>query len=138
VRVELVVPIAALLFSHAPADNVVDYVCTTKATGETQNVKVDVELTVPTDAEVGVQMTIGWRGSYVQGAELIAPATGLDGEINLYAYAGISGFPGLTSATGVAPIATITPGEAIPLPTTTVEMTTTANRATTMTRAASQ
>ncbi|TMR25861.1 hypothetical protein [Nonomuraea zeae] len=133
-RVKLAVSAAVLFLSYAPAAHgaaadVVEYSCTTTATGETQTVKVNVELTVPTDAEVGVQMTIGWRGTYVTGSELRAPDTGLAGEIKLYAYAGISGFPGLTSATGVGALGPITPGEPIELPQTEVELKTTANGA---------
>ncbi|MGW0805754.1 hypothetical protein [Nonomuraea sp. NPDC002799] len=128
-RVRLMVLAASVLLlpqpAHAAAD-VVPYECTTAA-GETQNIKVTIELTVPTDAIVGVEMAIGWQGSYVTGSELKAPATGLDGEINLYAYAGISGYPGLTSATGVAPVGTITPGGPIPLPATPVQLKTKAN-----------
>ncbi|MEV1168218.1 hypothetical protein [Nonomuraea sp. NPDC049784] len=127
-RVLLLVPAATLLLSSAAAQaDVVEYKCAFQGTAETQNVKVNVELTVPTDAEVGEEMTIGWNGSYVDGFELRAPTTGLEGEINLYAYAGISDIDRLTSATGVAPIGTITPREPIPLPTTTVEMKTTPN-----------
>jgi hypothetical protein len=134
VRVELAVSAAVLILSYAPAAHgaaadLVEYVCTTKATGETQHVKVNVELTIPTDAEVGVEMTIGWRGTYVPGSELRAPDTGLAGEVKLYAYAGISGYPKLTSATGVAPLAEITAGEPIELPQTTVELKTTAKNA---------
>ncbi|GAA3552532.1 hypothetical protein GCM10022419_036100 [Nonomuraea rosea] len=133
-RVELAVSAAVLILSYAPAAHgaaadLVEYVCTTKATGETQDVKVNVELTVPTDAEVGVEMSIGWRGTYVPGSELRAPDTGLAGEIKLYAYAGISSYPKLTSATGVAPLTEITAGEPIELPQTIVELKTTAKDA---------
>ncbi|MFG1704810.1 hypothetical protein ACFLIM_16615 [Nonomuraea sp. M3C6] len=132
-RVELVVS-AVLVFSHAAAPaahevaSAVGYMCETKATGEKQTIQVDVELTVPTDAEVAVEMTIGWRGSYVEGEELLAPATGLDGDINLYAYAGISSIDQLTSATGVGQLGTITPGAPIPLPEETVNLKTTPRR----------
>ncbi|SDK21365.1 hypothetical protein [Nonomuraea jiangxiensis] len=132
-RVDMAIAAAALLFSHAAAPavhetaEVVAYTCKTIATGETQAVQVDIQLTVPTDAQVNVQMTIGWRGSYVEGRELMAPDTGLEGEVNLYAYVGISGFERLTSATGVGSVGTIVPGEPIPLPVTTVELKTTAS-----------
>jgi hypothetical protein len=125
VRVHLVVPFVALTFLSAPAASVVEYECTTTATGEKQQVKVDLELSVPSSAGVDENLTIGWRGSYVAGSELRAPSTGLEGSVNLYAYAGISGISGLTSATGVAPLTTITPGQPIPLPTTAVNLTTT-------------
>ncbi|MEO3873855.1 hypothetical protein ABGB18_34015 [Nonomuraea sp. B12E4] len=132
-RVELAISAAALLFSYAAAPaahakaETVAYSCKTVATGETQTVQLDIQLTIPTDAQVNREMSIGWKASYV-GSELMAPDTGLEGEINLYAYAGISGFQGLTSATGVAPLGTIVPGDSIPLPVTTVELKTTPNR----------
>ncbi|MFI6739826.1 hypothetical protein ACIBI9_43470 [Nonomuraea sp. NPDC050451] len=129
-RVLLLVPAATLLLSSASAGaDVVEYACKVSATGETQDVKVQVELTVPTDAQVGKEMAIGWHGSYVEGSELRAPATGLEDDLNLYAYAGISGIDKLTSATGVAAIGPIIPGAPIPLPATTVNMKTTANKA---------
>ncbi|SEG93254.1 hypothetical protein SAMN05444920_10875 [Nonomuraea solani] len=131
-RVQLVVSAAALILAsvvaipaHAAAAEVVAYECTTKATGEKQQVSLNVDLTVPAQAAVDVQMTIGWNGTYVTGSELVAPAAGMEGEINLYAYAGISKIENLTSATGVSPIGTIVPGEPIPLPQTSVELKTT-------------
>ncbi|MFI7129663.1 hypothetical protein ACIBQ1_28465 [Nonomuraea sp. NPDC050153] len=125
-RVLLLVPAVTLLLSSAAARaDVVEYECKVRATGETQDVKIEVELTVPTDAQVGVQLAIGWRGSYVEGSELRAPATGLEDDLNLYAYAGISGIEKLTSATGVAAIGPIIPGAPVPLPATAVDMKTT-------------
>ncbi|TMR99645.1 hypothetical protein [Nonomuraea basaltis] len=127
-RVQLVVPVAALLFSHvsaAQAADVVEYECTTTASNDRQNIKVDVELTVPAGVGVDENLTIGWKGSYSGGTELLAPTTGLEDGLNLYAYAGIRGIDKLTSATGVAQLGTITPGARIPLPTTTVNLTTT-------------
>ncbi|GAB2934687.1 hypothetical protein ACFMQL_06585 [Nonomuraea fastidiosa] len=107
--------------AHAAAP--IQYSC--KIGGTTQEVGIDVELTVPAQAEVNEELTIGWTGSYAGDSELIAPATGLEGDIKMYAYAGISGIPNFTSATGVAEIGTVIPGEAIPLPTTRVELKTT-------------
>ncbi|MBF8191554.1 hypothetical protein ITP53_38840 [Nonomuraea sp. K274] len=133
-RIKLITSAALILMyaaaspAHAAAD-VVNYECTITATDEKQTVGLDIELTVPTDAEVGVEMTIGWRGSYVAGAELHAPAAGVEGDLNIYAYAGISGYPGLTSATGVAPAGLILPGQPIALPETIVELKTTADAA---------
>ncbi|MGW6498150.1 hypothetical protein [Nonomuraea angiospora] len=122
-RVLLLVPAATLLLSSAAAQpDVVEYACKVRATGQTQDVKVEVELTVPTDARVGEEMAIGWRGSYVKDSELRAPTTGLEDDLNLYAYAGISGIDKLTSATGVAAIGPIIPGAPIPLPATTVNL----------------
>ncbi|MBE1586941.1 hypothetical protein ACFPOI_00795 [Nonomuraea angiospora] len=122
-RVLLLVPAATLLLSSAPAQpDVVEYACKVRATGQTQDVKVEVELTVPTDAQVGEEMAIGWQGSYVEGSELRAPTTGLGDDLNLYAYAGISGIDKLTSATGVAAIGPIIPGAPVPLPATTVNL----------------
>ncbi|MEV6033818.1 hypothetical protein AB0L65_21870 [Nonomuraea sp. NPDC052116] len=138
-RVLLLVPAATLLLSSAPARaDVVEYACKVRATGETQDVKVEVELTVPTDAQVGKEMAIGWHGTYVEGSELRAPATGLVDDLNLYAYAGISGIEKLKSATGVAAIGPIIPDAPVPLPATTVNMKTTPSNAGTGTvRAAS-
>ncbi|MGW4956609.1 hypothetical protein ACWEPL_05225 [Nonomuraea sp. NPDC004186] len=125
-RVLLLVPAATLLLSSAAARaDVVEYECKVRATGETQDVKVEVELTVPTDAQVGEQMAIGWHGTYVEGSELRAPATGLEDGLKLYAYAGISGIEKLTSATGVAELEPIIPGAPVRLPATTVDMKTT-------------
>ncbi|MEV4363415.1 hypothetical protein [Nonomuraea sp. NPDC049625] len=125
-RVLLLVPAATLLLSSAAARaDVVEYACKVRATGETQDVKVEVELTVPTDAQVGEQMAIGWHGTYVEGSELRAPATGLEDGLKLYAYAGISGIEKLTSATGVAAVGPIIPGAPVRLPATTVDMKTT-------------
>ncbi|MBB5773927.1 hypothetical protein [Nonomuraea jabiensis] len=125
-RVLLLVPAATLLLSSAAARaEVVEYACKVRATGQTQDVKVEVELTVPTDAQVGKEMAIGWHGTYVAGSELRAPATGLEDDLNLYAYAGISGIEKLTSATGVAAIGPIIPDAPVPLPATTVNLKTT-------------
>ncbi|MEO3794397.1 hypothetical protein ABGB14_29645 [Nonomuraea sp. B10E15] len=131
-RVRLAVPAVALALAYtalpsaAHADTVA-YTCETVATGMQQQISLDIELTVPTDATVGTQMTIGWRGSYVGSARLLAPTTATDGQLKMYAYAGISGIDRLTSATGVGQLGTVTPGQPITLPATTVEMKTTAN-----------
>ncbi|NUP01594.1 MAG: hypothetical protein HOW59_27090, partial [Nonomuraea sp.] len=130
-RLQLIVPLAVLLLSTGAArtaPEVVAYHCVTKGTDEQQDIKVSVELTIPADATAGVQLSIGWRGAYADGTELRAPATGSDA-LKLYAYAGISGFPGLTSATGVGELGTLTPGEPIPLPETTVPLKTTPRNA---------
>ncbi|AQZ69290.1 unnamed protein product [[Actinomadura] parvosata subsp. kistnae] len=114
----------ALTVLPASAAATVSYECTTKATGEKQEVGLDVELTVPAQATVGQQMTIGWSGVFVTGKELTAPATGMEGELNMYVYAGISGIDDLTSATGVAELGTVIPGEPVAIPST-ATMTTT-------------
>ncbi|MFC6082655.1 hypothetical protein [Sphaerisporangium aureirubrum] len=107
------------------ATNLVDYLCTSTAGVDTQLVTVSVELTMPTGAVTGQQLTIGWRGSYADGTTgLRAPAGGLSG-VNLYAYASISDLPQLTSATGVQAIGTVAAGAVIPLPATTVGLKTT-------------
>ncbi|SET23112.1 hypothetical protein [Nonomuraea wenchangensis] len=128
-RVALLVPLAALLLGSAPAaaaaPEVLDYTCTTTATGDKQNIKLSVELTVPPTGGVQQHLTIGWKGSYSGSAQLLAPATGLEAGLNLYAYAGISGITGLTSATGVAQLTGVTPGAPITFPATTVNLTTT-------------
>ncbi|MFI6294536.1 hypothetical protein ACIBEJ_23295 [Nonomuraea sp. NPDC050790] len=126
-RVHLLVPAAALLAvsSGVPmggADaGVMTYACETKATGQIQEIRVNVELTVPPTAKVGEQLTIGWLGSYAGGGELIAPSA----ELKLYAYAGISKIKSLTSATGVATLPSVTAGQPIVLPQTVVELKTT-------------
>jgi hypothetical protein len=111
------------------ATGIVEYECTT--TGETakQDIKVNVELTMPADARTGEQMTIGWRGTYADGTGLKAPAAGLAAGTKLYAYASISGLTALTSATGVGVLETAAPGQVIPLPTVMVELKTTARNA---------
>ncbi|MEV3979466.1 hypothetical protein [Nonomuraea sp. NPDC049758] len=126
-RLPLILPLAVLLFATPAPESgtVAAYTCKTTGTNETQVVKMDIKLTVPATASAGRQMTIGWRGSYVEGAELRAPATGLDGEVNLYAYAAVSGIDRLTSATGVGSPGLIVPGAVIPLPRDTVELRTT-------------
>ncbi|MDH2428983.1 hypothetical protein [Sphaerisporangium sp. TRM90804] len=90
---------------------------------------VDVELTIPTDAVTDQPMTIGWRGTYAQGAGLRAPAAGLPTGTKLYAYASISGLPALTSATGVGELLPVEAGEIIPLPLDSVPMRTTSRNA---------
>ncbi|MFC4008066.1 hypothetical protein ACFOY2_12600 [Nonomuraea purpurea] len=107
------------------ATDIVNYVCTTTASGDTQTVSVQVTLTMPTSATAGQQLTIGWRGVYAQSTSLMTPATGLPEGTKLYAYAGISDFSGLTSATGVGTIDATTPGEAIALPAAQVNLATT-------------
>ncbi|MFG1700482.1 hypothetical protein [Nonomuraea sp. NPDC049309] len=113
-----VLPVPA---AHAAAP--IQYSCTVG--GATQQVSIDVELTVPAQAEVNEELTIGWTGSYAGDSELVAPATGLEGDIKMYVSAGISGITGFTSATGVAEIGTVIPGEPIVLPSTRVELKTT-------------
>ncbi|MEV5892243.1 hypothetical protein [Nonomuraea fuscirosea] len=114
--------------SARAVQEVVEYECTTNATKEKQSVSIDVGLTVPAQATVNEQMTIGWTGAYAAGSQLLAPETGLEGEVNMYVYAGISGVDGLTSATGVAPLDTVVPGEPIVLPST-AQMRTTPGKA---------
>lgn len=95
---------------------VVEYECTTDdSTAEKQDVKIDIELTMPDDATAGQQMSIGWRGTYVTGSELRAPADGL-GTVKVYAYAAFTGIEHLTSATGVSEHVTVAAGQIIPLP----------------------
>ncbi|GAT71245.1 hypothetical protein PS9374_06936 [Planomonospora sphaerica] len=110
--------------------DVVEYRCGVTGVAETQDVKVKIELTMPADATAGEQMTIGWRGTYVSDATALrAPATGLAGGTKLYAYAAISGLAGLTSATGVGELASIGPGQIVPLPTAVVPLKTTSSKA---------
>nr|PZN46772.1 MAG: hypothetical protein DIU60_05720 [Actinomycetota bacterium] len=117
---------------HSPGGgtDVVEYECRPGAgvTGETQRIRVQVELTMPTGAWPGVELVIGWRGAYVDGSQLTAPQGELSG-LKLYAYAGISDVPGFTSATGVADLPEVSPGGPVPLPEGTVELRSTPNRA---------
>ncbi|MEU7890918.1 hypothetical protein AB0B54_35920 [Microbispora bryophytorum] len=108
------------------AAEIVEYECTTD--GDKQDVKVNVELTLPDNATAGQQMSIGWSGTYVTGSELRAPAAGLTGA-KLYAYAALTGIEDLTSATGVSEPLNVTAGQTIPLPETTVSMKTTSSNA---------
>ncbi len=112
--------------------NIVQYKC--ESAEDVEYISVQVEMTMPTNAQTGAQMTIGWRGTYVDGSQLAAPAGGLN-NAKLYAYASISGLTGLTSATGVGQLssANIPAGQPVPLPTGTVELKTTANNAGTAT-----
>ncbi|TQS29456.1 hypothetical protein [Microbispora sp. KK1-11] len=114
------------------AAEVVEYECTTDDVTETQDVKINVELTMPDNATAGQQMSIGWRGTYVTGSELRAPAAGLTA-VKLYAYAALTGIEDLTSATGVSEPLSITAGQTIPLPEAEVSMKTTSSRAGTAT-----
>ncbi|WP_157545680.1 hypothetical protein [Microtetraspora fusca] len=111
------------------ATDIVDYECTISGVAEKQEVKVKVELTMPTDATVDRQLSIGWHGTYADGSALKVPAAGLPGSTKLYAYAAISGLPQLSSATGVEQLATLSPGQIIQLPTTTVSLRTTPKNA---------
>jgi hypothetical protein len=109
------------------ATDVVDYTCVTTATNETQNIKVKVTLTMPASTAVDSELTIGWQGAYAEGTSLKTPVTGLEDNTKLYAYAGISDYPGLTSATGVGTLDATTPGETITLPAGQVSLLTTPN-----------
>ncbi|MGI5485448.1 hypothetical protein [Microtetraspora malaysiensis] len=113
--------------------DIVDYECATSGVAEKQEVKVKIELTMPTDATVDRQMSIGWHGTYADGSALKVPAAGLPSGTKLYAYAAISGLSQLSSATGVEELATLSSGQILPLPTTTVSLKTTAKNAGTAT-----
>ncbi|MFC5824402.1 hypothetical protein [Nonomuraea insulae] len=139
-RVQLAVLATAMILLGQPAQasahevrraltDVVEYTCVTTETNETQTIKVRVTLTMPTSTTVGTQLSIGWQGAYAEGTTLRAPITGLDDGTKLYAYAGISNYPGLTSATGVGTLDATTPGEAITLPVTRVDLLTTPDSA---------
>jgi Predicted solute binding protein len=126
---------ARAVAGHSPGGSgtdVVMYECTSAESVEV--VRVRVELTMPTAAQAGTQLTIGWRGTYDGTARITAPPGGLSNG-NLYAYVSISGMPGLTSATGVGalPKASYAADEPIELPSGTVELKTTPNQAGTAT-----
>ncbi|MGI5158754.1 hypothetical protein [Microbispora sp. CA-102843] len=110
------------------AAEVVEYECTTDGATETQDVKINVELTMPDSATAGQQMSIGWSGRYIDGSELRAPAAGLPGSVKLYAYAALTGIEGLTSATGVSEPVSVAAGRTIPIPET-VSLKTTSSKA---------
>ncbi|MBN6052352.1 hypothetical protein JYK22_10455, partial [Nonomuraea sp. RK-328] len=107
--------------------DVVQYSCTGDSV-PAQTVRIRVTLTMPTSAVVGEQFSITWSGTYEAGSELKVPTAGLGAGASLYAHAGISGLPQLTSATGAGTLGTLTPGQALPLPST-VEMKATASSA---------
>jgi hypothetical protein len=113
---------ALFLPSSAQADpvgdgDVVEYRCKIGEQPITPNIRVRITLTMPSTApQVGEQFSIGWTGDFEPGSELEAPAAVPVG-IKMYAYASISGLPGLTSATGVGELGVITAGEPISLPT---------------------
>lgn len=113
----------------AVSTDIVEYRCATDGVAEKQDIKVKVELVMPTIATTEQQMTIGWHGTYAEGTGLRAPTAGLDGSAKLYAYASISGLSGLTSATGVEALNTVGAGHIIPLPTAEVPLKTTAHDA---------
>jgi len=112
--------------------DVVDYTCR-PVSGVTQSVRIRTTLTLPaTSPKVGERFTIGWKGTYDSGADLEAP-TGLPTSgLKMYAYASISGLPGLTSATGVGELTGGANGRPIALPAS-VAMKTTSQRAGTAT-----
>ncbi|MEV5744788.1 hypothetical protein AB0L30_32420 [Microbispora rosea] len=112
---------------------VVEYECTTdENAAEKQDVKINVELTMPDDATAGQQMSIGWRGTYATGSELRAPTDGL-GTVKVYAYAAFTGIENLTSATGVSESVSVAAGQIIPLPQTGLTLKTTSPNAGTAT-----
>ncbi|MBG0827649.1 hypothetical protein HS041_07720 [Planomonospora sp. ID67723] len=114
--------------------DIVEYQCTATGAAEKQDVRVKIEMKMPIDAEAGRQMSIGWRGTYLDDATALrAPATGLADGTKLYTYASISELPGLTSATGVSDLATLGPGQIVPLPAAAVLLKTTPSRAGTAT-----
>ncbi|MFI6320876.1 hypothetical protein ACIBG8_25285 [Nonomuraea sp. NPDC050556] len=111
----------------------VEYVCVTGSDTATQQyVTINTTLTMPTSAKVGEAFSIGWTGTYVAGEELKAPSTGTLAA-KIFPYATLTGITGLTSATGEGATGTITAGQIIPLPTTSVSMKATASAAGTVT-----
>ncbi|MEU8381879.1 hypothetical protein [Streptosporangium sp. NPDC048865] len=108
------------------AADIVEYECTTDGVTEKQTIEIDIEMTMPAGATAGQQFTIGWRGVY-SGTGLTAPAAGLPEGTKLYAYASISGLPGLTSATGVGTLETVGPGQPVTLPAAQIALATTSD-----------
>ncbi|MGI5269494.1 hypothetical protein ACQEUU_10110 [Nonomuraea sp. CA-218870] len=112
--------------------DVVAYTCR-PASGAAQSVRIRTTLTLPTaNPGVGEQFTIGWKGTYESGAELEAPNGLPTNGLKMYAYASISGLPGLTSATGVGELSGVAVGQSIALPAS-VDLKTTSRQAGTAT-----
>jgi hypothetical protein len=134
--------VAVFLPSSAQADpvgdgEVVEYRCKIGEQTITPNIRVRITLTMPSTApRAGEQFSIGWTGDFEPGSELEAPA-GVPAGIKMYAYASISGLPGLTSATGVGELGIITAGEPISLPTSVDMQTTSQNPGTATVKPAS-
>ncbi|MFI6811738.1 hypothetical protein ACIBG7_04980 [Nonomuraea sp. NPDC050328] len=112
--------------------DVIDYKCTGPTASDVQNVQIKVELTAPTDAKVGSQFTIKWKGTYTAGKELKGPATGTLGA-KIFAYATLTGITGLTSATGDGTTGTVTANQPITLPAAGIDLKSTASAAGTAT-----
>ncbi|MFF0312597.1 hypothetical protein ACFYSC_34650 [Streptosporangium sp. NPDC004379] len=99
------------------ATDVVSYRCEVAPSGEKQDVRVRVEMEMPSDARAGVQTTIRWRGTYAdQTGVLKVPPVGLPAGTRLYAYASISGIENLTSATGTEDLGALRADQALQLP----------------------
>ncbi|GGQ27235.1 hypothetical protein [Streptosporangium pseudovulgare] len=99
------------------ATDVVSYQCEVTPSGEKQDVRVRVEMEMPSDARVDVQTTIRWRGTYADETGVLrVPAVGLPAGTRLYAYASISGIENFTSATGTDDLATLRAGQVLQLP----------------------
>ncbi|MEV1004337.1 hypothetical protein [Nonomuraea sp. NPDC050202] len=113
--------------------DIVQYECIGPAATDIQDVEIKVELTMPANAKVGEQFTIKWKGTYTQGKELKAPATGQMIAAKVFAYASLTGITGLTSATGEGTTGTVTAGQIITLPTTQIDLKTTTQTAGTAT-----
>ena len=134
--------VAVFLPSSAQADpvgdgEVVEYRCKIGEQTITPNIRVRITLTMPSTApRAGEQFSIGWTGDFEAGSELEAPAA-VPAGIKMYAYASISGLPGLTSATGVGELGIITAGEPISLPTSVDMQTTSQNPGTATVKPAS-
>ncbi|MET9063668.1 hypothetical protein [Streptosporangium sandarakinum] len=97
--------------------DVVSYRCEVTPSGEKQDVRVRVEMEMPTDAKVDAQATIRWRGAYADETGVLrVPDVGLPAGTKLYAYASISGIENFTSATGTNDLATPRAGQALQLP----------------------
>ncbi|GAA3423664.1 hypothetical protein GCM10018953_08470 [Streptosporangium nondiastaticum] len=97
--------------------DVVSYQCEVTPSGEKQDVRVRVEMEMPSDARVNVQTTIRWRGTYADETGVLrVPDVGLPIGTKLYAYASISGIENFTSATGTNDLAAPRAGQALQLP----------------------
>ncbi|MGW0067760.1 hypothetical protein ACWDUI_09870 [Streptosporangium sandarakinum] len=97
--------------------DVVSYQCEVTPSGEKQDVRVRVEMEMPSDARVNVQTIIRWRGTYADETGVLrVPDVGLPIGTKLYAYASISGIENFTSATGTNDLAAPRAGQALQLP----------------------
>ncbi|TKK90780.1 hypothetical protein FDA94_03165 [Herbidospora galbida] len=110
------------------ATDIVEYECTPDG-GTAQTVNIRVELTMPTGAQPGVALAFQHRATYADSGRIRA-GDALPAGTKMFAYVGISEFPGFTSGTGEgAVVGPVAAGGEITLPTGTTQVTSTPNTA---------